>query len=575
MADEGHDYADARLEEFQREVADVYRQAEETARKRLEEHLARFEERDGEKRRQVAAGEMTEQAYADWRRAQMMTGRRYEQVLDQVAQAYANANQVAVDVLNGKLPEVYAENANYGGWQACEATGLNLSWSLMDADTAQHMLAAGEAMFAAPALDVAKDAAWNRKLMASQLTQGILLGESIPKLAKRMQRVMGSNYAAAVRTARTATTGAENAGRVASYKRAQAMGIKLEQEWLATLDGRTRHTHRQLDGERREVGQAFSNGCRYPGDPQARGSEIYNCRCTLAAAIDGVDASDGERWSKLPPGMTYEQWKAGKPAVNGTVPANRTIGEFMDMPGTARKLEAAGVSPTEARKRLTEQLKEYGIPSGSFRKMSAGDQQKVLDGALATERGITSKQHAASGAKVDMDIVKSDGYAAKFSKLDMPGDAVKSLHESAVAMLTHRSGSELEDLVLVSRSSGKVVARSTAGTVPFETARNAEIEKAISSHPRGDLISVHNHPTNIPPTGSDFASAGYNGYGCGLVALHNGEVYYYEVGDVPFLGKSFDKKVSEKVKMGLDEYDAIIEVMRAYERSHGIKWERL
>lgn len=53
------------------------------------------------------------------------------------------------------------------------------------------------------------------------------------------------------------------------------------------------------------------------------------------------------------------------------------------MPGTKRKLDTAGVSVTEARKRLTEQLKEYGIPSGSFRKMSAGDQQKVLDAALA------------------------------------------------------------------------------------------------------------------------------------------------------------------------------------------------
>ena len=262
-------------------------------------------------------------------------------------------------------------------------------------------------------------------------------------------------------------------------------------------------------------------------------------------------------------------------AVTGAKPANRTISEFMDMPGTKRKLDVAGVFKTEARKRLSRQLEDYGIPSSGFRKMSAGDQQKVLDSALATERGITSKRHSTRGSKVDMDIVKSDGYAAKFSKLDIPRDAAKSLHESAVAMLTHRSGSELEDLVLVSRSSGKVVARSTSGTVPFETARNAEVERAISSHPRGDLISVHNHPTNIPPTGSDFASAGYNGYGCGLVALHNGEVYYYKVGEVPFLGKSFDKKVSEKVKMGLDEYDAIIEVMRAYERSHGIKWEKL
>ena len=89
--------------------------------------------------------------------------------------------------------------------------------------------------------------------------------------------------------------------------------------------------------------------------------------------------------------MTYEEWKAGKPAVNGTKPANRTISESMGMPGTARKLDTAGVSVTEARKRLTEQLKEYGIPSGSFRKMSAGDQQKVLDAALARIRRIAGK----------------------------------------------------------------------------------------------------------------------------------------------------------------------------------------
>lgn len=129
--------------------------------------------------------------------------------------------------------------------------------------------------------------------------------------------------------------------------------------------------------------------------------------------------------------------------------------------------------------------------------------------------------------------------------------------------------------MLVSKSSGKVVARSTAGTVPFETARNAEIDMAISTYPRGDLVSVHNHPTDLPPTGSDFASSGYKGYGGGVVALHNGEVFYYEVGDLPFRSDSFDSNVENKVKMGTSRYDAIIEVMREYEGSHGIKWEKL
>ena len=480
-----------------------------------------------------------------------------------------------MDALGGRLPGVYAENYNYGTFQAYSAARVDGAFALQDASTAQRLLADHGSYLPKPTVNKTKDVAWNRRLLANQLTQGVLLGEPMPKIARRVQAVTGSNMATATRTARTAVTAAESAGRVDSYRRAQSLGIELKQEWLATLDGRTRHSHRQLDGERVEVGGTFANGCRYPGDPEAAYAETCNCRCTLIAAVQGVDYGDGKRWSKLPDGMTYEQWKAGKPAVNGVVPANRTIGEFMGMPGTARKLDAAGVSATEARRRLTEQLKEYGIPSGSFRKMSAGDQQKVLDGALATERGITSKRHAASGAKVDMDIVKSDGYAAKFSKLDMPRDAVKSLHESAVAMLAHRSGSELEDLVLVSKSSGKVVARSTAGTVPFETARNAEIDRAISTYPRGDLVSVHNHPTDLPPTGSDFASAGYKGYGGGVVALHNGEVFYYEVGDLPFRADSFDSKVENKVKMGTSRYDAIIEVMREYEGSHGIKWEKL
>lgn len=97
--------------------------------------------------------------------------------------------------------------------------------------------------------------------------------------------------------------------------------------------------------------------------------------------------------------MTYDQWKATKPAVNGPVPASRTISEFIDMPGTWRKLDAAGVSATEARKLLMVQLREYGIPSGSFRKMSAGDQQSVLDGALA--RVISNGTRGRAGAATE------------------------------------------------------------------------------------------------------------------------------------------------------------------------------
>ena len=371
--DSAHEFSDAEIRAFEREVAGVYGEASKTAYANLKRYLAQFEADDEKMRERLEAGEITKAQYRSWRSGKIAAGRRYRIVLKQCAEAMTHANVVAAAAIEGRLPEVYAENYNYGTWQVESTVGWDTAFALQDASTVQRLLTDHDSYLPKPSVNVAKDTAWNRRLIANQITQGVLLGESIPKIAKRMQDVTGANRAAAVRLARTSTTAAENAGRVDSYKRAQSLGIELKQEWLATLDGRTRSSHRQLDGEKVEVGEKFSNGCRYPGDPEAPYAETCNCRCTLIAAVDGIDYSDGKRWSRLPEGMTYEEWKAGKPAVTGAKPANRTISEFMEMPGTKRKLDTAGVSVTEAR---------YGIPSGSFRKMSAGDQQKALDAAL-------------------------------------------------------------------------------------------------------------------------------------------------------------------------------------------------
>lgn len=382
-ADEAHEFSDAEIRAFEREVAGVYGEAGKTAYTNLKRYLAQFEADDEKMRGRLEAGEITKAQYRSWRIGKIAAGRRYRIVLKQCAEAMTHANVVAAAAIEGRLPEVYAENYNYGTFQAYSAARVDDAFALQDASTVQRLLTDHDSYLPKPSVNVAKDMAWNRRLIANQITQGVLLGESIPKIAWRMQDVTGTNRAAAVRLARTSVTAAENAGRVDSYKRAKGLGIKVQQEWLATLDLRTRSSHRKLDGERVDVGKKFSNGCRYPGDPEAAYAETCNCRCTLIAAVDGVDYSDGKRWSRMPDGMTYDEWKAGKPAVTGAKPANRTISEFIDMPGTKRKLDVAGVSVTEARKLLTEQLKEYGIPSGSFRKMSAGDQQKVLDAALA------------------------------------------------------------------------------------------------------------------------------------------------------------------------------------------------
>lgn len=385
MSDQAHDYADRKIAEFQAEVWETYQQAQADAQEALSAFLKRFEKEDEKRRKLVEKGEMTKAEYRSWRSGQILRSRQLSSTLDQVSQAMTEANQVAMAALAGKLPEVYAENANYSAFWVCKETGLAVGFDLVDPDTVQHMLTAGEAVLMLPSVNVAKDMAWNRKLVASQLTQGVLLGESIPKMARRVQRVTGSNYATAVRTARTTVTGAENAGRVHSYKRAKEMGIKLEKEWVATLDGRTRHSHRQLHGQKisNEEGAKFDNGCRYPGDPQGRYDEICNCRCTLVAAIEGVDTSDAERWSRLPEGMTYEEWKAGYPERPPYDSGGRTMGEFFAQPSVKAQLEKRGMTEAQARKALSEHLKAQGTNGNAFRSMQKAEQQALWKKTLS------------------------------------------------------------------------------------------------------------------------------------------------------------------------------------------------
>ena len=133
-----------------------------------------------------------------------------------------------------------------------------------------------------------------------------------------------TNRNSAIRNARTAITGAENAGRVESYRYAESIGITLQKEWLATLDDRTRDEHRDLDGQRVGVDEPFRVGgdeIMFPGDPDAEGYLVFGCRCSLVSAVEGVkdldpvyrrDNISGELIEK----MNYREWEAARRGTN-------------------------------------------------------------------------------------------------------------------------------------------------------------------------------------------------------------------------------------------------------------------
>ena len=175
------------------------------------------------------------------------------------------------------------------------------------------------------------------------------------------KRITTMSRDSAIRTARTAVTGAQNAGRMDSYAAAEKMGIKLKKEWLATLDARTRHSHAMLDGEQVAQDKKFSNGCRFPGDPQGPPWEIYNCRCTLIAAVDGIDTSDGVRRTRdgLIPDMTYAQWKDFKTASHSSIIRTNDSWKVIADPITQATIDSVPeIVPRGFTKEMADRLQE-------------------------------------------------------------------------------------------------------------------------------------------------------------------------------------------------------------------------
>lgn len=310
MADPAHEETEELIGKVERRVRREYLQALAETQEKLEDYLSRFEAKDSIKRGQAERGEITQEEYATWRRNQILVGERWQEMVDGLAEDYANAGRIAMSAVNEHTPDAYAANFNYGTFQAESGAGVDTAFTLYDARTVERLVRDEPDLLPEPKVDMAKERRWNRQHIVSAVMQGILQGESLDKVARRLQSVADMDFRAAMRNARTAMTGAQNAGRIDSYRRAEAMGIEMRQEWMATLDGRTRHSHRRLDGERVKVGEKFSNGLRYPGDRAGKPAEVYNCRCTLVAVVDGVE-DDIPRNSKLGD-MSYEEWKEGK-----------------------------------------------------------------------------------------------------------------------------------------------------------------------------------------------------------------------------------------------------------------------
>lgn len=349
--DYGHRQSDKMLKDLEKRLQEEYAQAERELAEKIAQYFKAYERKNAVKLAQLNAGQITQKEYLRWKKGQLLIGQRWQEMQDTIATDLHNVNKIAGAMISTHAKDVYALNHNYGTYEVEKGSLVDTSYTLYNRESVERLMRDNPDILPPPGKYVSqriaegKDVKWNKQQVQSVMTQSILQGESIPKIAKRLEASVGKSYtediiknadkktakqiakelarknkAAAIRNARTMTTGAENAGRVDAYKRGQEMGVKSKQMWVATLDSRTRHEHRMLDGQTREVGEPFEvdgEKLRFPGDPSAPPYLVYNCRCGVIAVVKGskLDKEGIEglarRDEKLGD-MTYDEWKNAK-----------------------------------------------------------------------------------------------------------------------------------------------------------------------------------------------------------------------------------------------------------------------
>lgn len=309
--DAAHDYTDERIKKLEGVIEKHYSQA---LGEMLDKQAAFMEDYAVENSRLLGLlknEEITKAEYKSMIKSYTIRAEWYKNMVDSLSTELLNADVKAMEIVRNYMPSVYAENYNFATYKIEKAASVSTNFTLIDESTFRRLVTNNPTLINNWTVHERKDLAWNRRHISSAVMQGVLQGESIPKIAKRIASVDGMSMRNAKKAARTAMTAAQNMGRWDSYKRAEGSGIKLKKQWVATLDSRTRESHRMCDGETVDINAEFSCGLAYPGDPSGQAAEVANCRCTMVAEVEGVDTSDALRASKLD-GVSYKEWKAGR-----------------------------------------------------------------------------------------------------------------------------------------------------------------------------------------------------------------------------------------------------------------------
>ncbi len=197
------------------------------------------------------------------------------------------------------------------------------------------------------------------------------------------------------------------------------------------------------------------------------------------------------------------------------------------------------------------------------------------------ERGITKKRVPKQREYlIDKLAINSNEYKRKYSGITGNVKVDDNIYKYAKAGLTHRDGTNREDLYILSKTTGDILGKNISSTEEFGVRANRSIKDAIKDN-LWNTIGLHIHPNNTPPTGSDFETAFKRCYNLGVVACADGSVYSYGCSDRYVSARIIDDTIEKYRKMvdssGKKVYsnyiDAHLAALEQIRKDYGIWYE--
>lgn len=211
---------------------------------------------------------------------------------------------------------------------------------------------------------------------------------------------------------------------------------------------------------------------------------------------------------------------------------------------------------------------EHGLSFEAWKERKSSNEHGFADGLKEKRIGTN---------KVDLEYIKSPEFRRKFNKITDNSAVNDKLRNLATAILTHRNGTDIEDMYVISKNTGDIICKNVKAKKPLEVSLNEKDTETLRENYPNQTIGLHNHPTNVYPTGSDFATAGYRKYSMGIIVTHDGRVFLYKTGDKVFTSGTYDKRVDKYMEKpyNLDIDKAFIKTLETMKEDYGIWWKEI